>query len=86
MLAIKFSCIKFHKLIYEQKVITVETDHQLLIPIMSKELNKIPNIRIKRMRVNLVMYNLKVEYCPGKYLYVADLLSRNFKQKIEKNR
>jgi len=84
MLAIKFSCIKFHRLIYGQEVITVQTDHQPLIPIMNKELNKIPNNRIKRMRVNLMIYNLKVEYCPGKYLYVADLLSRNYKQKIEK--
>lgn len=84
MLAIKFSCMKFHRLIYGQEVITVQTDHQPLIPIMNKELNKIPNNRIKRMRVNLMIYNLKVEYCPGKYLYVADLLSRNYKQKVEK--
>ncbi|VVC44101.1 Ribonuclease H-like domain [Cinara cedri] len=51
---------------------------------MNKELNKILNNRIKRMRVSLMTYNLKVEYCPGKYSYVADLLSRNYKQKIKK--
>jgi len=55
MLAIKFSCIKFHKLIYRQEVITVQTDHQPLIPIINKELNKIPNNRIKRMRVKLMI-------------------------------
>jgi hypothetical protein len=39
MLAIKFSCIKFHRLIYGQEVITVQTDHQPLFSIMNKELN-----------------------------------------------
>ncbi|KAK3928070.1 hypothetical protein KUF71_016354 [Frankliniella fusca] len=30
------------------------------------------------MRLKLLMYNPKVEYLPGKYMYLADLLSRNF--------
>lgn len=30
-----------------------------------------------------MIYNLNVEYCPGKYLYVAILLSRHFRQEIE---
>ncbi|VVC39132.1 Hypothetical protein CINCED_3A011108, partial [Cinara cedri] len=50
MLAIKSSCIKLHRLIYGQKVIAVQMDHQPLIPIMDKELNKIPNNRINRIR------------------------------------
>lgn len=36
------------------------------------------------MRVNLIIYNLNVDYFPGKYLYVADLLCRNFKQRSER--
>ncbi|VVC36483.1 Hypothetical protein CINCED_3A005012 [Cinara cedri] len=35
------------------------------------------------MRVSLMIYNLNVEYFPDKYLYLADLLSRNFKQEIK---
>jgi len=64
MLALKFSCEKFHRLIYGQKTIKVQTDHQPLISIMKKDIHKIPNNRIKRMRVNLMIYNLDVQYCP----------------------
>ena len=41
MLAIVFSCTKFHNYIYGRKV-NVVTDHQPLVSIMKKELNKIP--------------------------------------------
>lgn len=51
---------------------------------MHKELNKIPNNRVKRMRTNLIIYNLNVKYFPGKYLYEADFLSRNFKRRNER--
>lgn len=30
------------------------------------------------MKLKLLMYDLNVEYLPGKYIYIADLLSRNF--------
>ncbi|CAI6357006.1 unnamed protein product [Macrosiphum euphorbiae] len=84
MLAIKFSCEKFHRLIYGQKIIKVQTDHQPLISIMKKDIHRIPNNRLRRMRVYLLGYNLDVQYCPGKYMYVADLLSRNYTTHTEK--
>lgn len=80
MLSIKFACMKFHDLIYGQDVITVHTNYQPLIPIMNKKLNIIHiNNRVEDIRLSLMIYNLNVEYCPGKYLYVTDLLSRNDK-------
>ncbi|XP_050533909.1 uncharacterized protein K02A2.6-like [Daktulosphaira vitifoliae] len=77
MLAISFACTKFHSLIYGRKV-TVFTDHQPLVSIMLKELNKIPNNRIRRLRMKCMLYDIKVKYLPGREMYVADLLSRNY--------
>lgn len=50
---------------------------------MKKEISKIPNNRLKRMRLKLLIYNTDVKYCPGKYMYIADLLSRNYIQRVE---
>ncbi|KAF0710957.1 Uncharacterized protein FWK35_00037749, partial [Aphis craccivora] len=83
MLGIVFACKKFHKLIYGQRLVEIFTDHQPLISIMKKEINKIPNNRLKRMRLKLLIYNTDVKYCPGKYMYIADLLSRNYIQRVE---
>uniref|UniRef100_A0A2S2NXG9 RNA-directed DNA polymerase n=1 Tax=Schizaphis graminum TaxID=13262 RepID=A0A2S2NXG9_SCHGA len=83
MLSIVFACKKFHKLIYGQSIVEIFTDHQPLISVMKKEINKIPNNRLKRMRLKLMIYNTDVKYCPGKYMYIADLLSRNFIQRVE---
>lgn len=83
MLGMVFACKKFHKLIYGQDIIKIFTDHQPLISIMKKEINKIPNNRLRRMRLKLMNYNTDVEYCPGKYMYIADLLSRNYVQRAE---
>jgi len=83
MLGMVFACKKFHKLIYGQDVIKISTDHQPLITVMKKEINKIPNNRLRRMRLKLLIYNTDVKYCPGKYMYIADLLSRNYIQRTE---
>lgn len=85
MLSIVFACEKFHKLIYGQKVITIFfTDHQPLISVMKKEINKIPNNRLRRMKIKLMIYNTDVQYCPGKHMYIVDLLSRNYIKRNEK--
>lgn len=78
-----FACKKFHKLIYRQEIIKIFTDRQPLISVMKKEINKIPNNRLRRMRLKLIIYNTDVQYCPGKYMYIADLLSRNYIQRAE---
>lgn len=75
-LAITFACKKFHYYIYGRPV-EVKSDHKPLIPIMDKDIHKIPSAKLQRMRLKLLNYNLKVEYVPGKYLHIADYLSRN---------
>ncbi|CAI6350058.1 unnamed protein product [Macrosiphum euphorbiae] len=85
MLAIVFACTKFHYLIYGQKQVNIFTDHQPLVSVLKKEINKIPNNRLRRLRVKLLIYNIHLEYLPGKYMYVADFLSRNYIKREEKS-
>lgn len=75
-LAITFACKKFHYFIYGRPV-EVKSDHKPLISIMKKDFHKIPSAKLQRMRLKLFNYDLKVEYVPGRYMYIADYLSRN---------
>jgi len=52
---------------------------------MRKEIYKIPNNRLRRLRVKLLIYNVNVEYLPGKLMYVADFLRRNYIKRNEKS-
>lgn len=76
-LAIVFACEKFKNCIYGKSV-NVMTDHKPLLGIMKKELSKIPSARLQRMKLRLLKFDLNLFYVPGKYLYVADYLSRYF--------
>lgn len=69
-----FGCTRFHQYTYGTKVY-VETDHKPLVSIFNKPLYKIPP-RLQRFMLRLQSYNLNVSYKPGKYLYIADTLSR----------
>lgn len=78
LLSITDACTKkFHEIIYGRKI-TVYTDHLPLISLMDKEIHKIPNNRLRRMKLKLVPYDITVRYLPGSQMYIADLLSRNF--------
>lgn len=77
MLAIIYSCEKFHNFIYARPV-EIHTDHKPLVNIMKKELNKIKSSRLQRMRLKLLIYNLNVKHVPGKEMHVADHLSRSY--------
>ena len=57
--------------------IEVLSDHKLLESIFKKSLFKVPPC-LQRVRLPLQKYNLKVRYVPGKFLYIADTLSRAF--------
>ncbi|XP_050054562.1 uncharacterized protein LOC126549450 [Aphis gossypii] len=46
--------------------------------IMTKELNKIKNNRLRRMKTRLAIYNLDVKYIAGRKMVVADCLSRDY--------
>lgn len=81
-LAVVFACKKFHNYIYGRRV-TIVTDHKPLLGIMLKDLDKIPSPRLTRMKLRLSSYDLNFTYKPGKFLFVADLLSRNYSKDSE---
>jgi len=76
-LAVTESCKKFHNYIYGKNNTIVYTDHLPLVSIMNKQLSQIQNNRIKRLKLKLIPYTFNLKYLPGKYMYIADLLSRN---------
>ena len=76
LLAIVFGCERFQQYIC-YKDTTVETDHKPLESICDKPLSNAPT-RMQRLLLKLQKYNPKVVYKPGKYMYVADTLSRAY--------
>ncbi len=77
LLAIVFACEHFEYYIYGRGAVNVETDHQLLVPIVLKPLNKATN-RLQRMLLRLQNFNLNVKYKKGQDMFLADTLSRAF--------
>lgn len=45
---------------------------------MQKQISKVPSGRLQRMKLKLWKYKVNLVYLPGKYMYVADFLSRFF--------
>lgn len=76
-LSIIFACRKFHYYIYGRKIIAY-TDHAPLITIMKKDISLIPSNRLQKMRLKLLNYDIELRYLPGKKMFLADLLSRNY--------
>lgn len=74
LLAILFGCTKFHQYIYGRNA-TVETDHKPIVSLFKKPIFSIP-ARLQRIMLRLQPYDINIVYKPGKYLYVADTLSR----------
>ncbi|KAL0878513.1 hypothetical protein ABMA27_003602 [Loxostege sticticalis] len=74
LLSVLFGCTKFHQYVYGQQF-TVETDHKPLITLFKKALHDIPP-RLQRIMLRLQPYDIKIVFKPGRYLYVADTLSR----------
>lgn len=74
LLAVVFALERFHEYTYGQQV-TVQSDHKPLESIVKKPLAEAPP-RLQRMLLRLQKYDFKLIYTPGKYLTVADTLSR----------
>lgn len=70
-----FGCGKFHSYVYGLPTFTAETDHKPLISIRKKNLNDM-SPRIQRMMMTLQRYDFELIYTPGKYIVLADALSR----------
>ncbi|XP_013196514.1 uncharacterized protein K02A2.6-like [Amyelois transitella] len=75
LLAIVFALERFHQYVYGRKDVTVETDHKPLETLFHKALDSVP-ARLQRMMLRIQGYDFKVTYKPGKYMFVADTLSR----------
>lgn len=50
---------------------------------MRKNVNQVENNRLKRLKLKLMNYRYTLEYLPGKYKYMANLLTRNIIHKEE---
>lgn len=70
-----FACEKFYMYIYGRSDVIIETDHKPLVSIINKPLVSAP-ARLQRMLMRLQPYCFTLVYKPGKYLYIADTLSR----------
>ncbi|KAK2713618.1 hypothetical protein QYM36_009479 [Artemia franciscana] len=64
----------FHHYIYKREV-TVTTDHRPMETILSKPLHQAP-IRLQRIMIQTLPYDLEVIYSPGSDIPIADALSR----------
>jgi len=77
MLSIVYACRKFHNYVYGHAT-QVMTDHSPLVSIFGKNFDKVISVRLQKMKMKLIIYDLPVEYLPGKLMFIADLLSRNY--------
>lgn len=77
LLAICFGVERFRQYIWGRDSVEVETDHKPLIGIFNKPLYKVPT-RLQRMMSKLQPFRLTIKHVPGKYMYIADTLSRDF--------
>ena len=75
MLAVVFGCERFHKLLYVNAAITIESDHEPLENIMKKPIHT-ASLRIQRMMLKLQPYEFKLIHKKGKDMGLADCLSR----------
>lgn len=75
MLGIVYATKKFHNFIYGRQI-RVITYHKPLISLI--QISAIASSRLQRMQIKLLKYNIKLQYLPGKHMYVADLLSRSY--------
>lgn len=75
-LAIVFGMEKFHQYTYGRKT-TVQSDHKPLENIVRKPLLAAPK-RLQRMLLRLQRYDIDVVYVPGRYMWIADTLSRAY--------
>ena len=53
----------------------MNSDHKPLVPITKKPLVKCPP-RVQRLLLRLQKYDISITYVPGKYMDIADTLSR----------
>ncbi|UYV78551.1 K02A2.6-like [Cordylochernes scorpioides] len=75
LLSVYYGCKKFEYLLSGHTFV-VQTDYQPLLPLVKKPLSDI-SPRLQRLVMKLIAFDFKLQYKPGKYLIVADTLSRD---------
>ncbi|XP_052746701.1 uncharacterized protein K02A2.6-like [Bicyclus anynana] len=75
MLAIVFAVERFRQYLFGRQDIVVQSDHKPLEALCNKPLASVP-CRLQRMMMRIQGYDLKIVYTPGKFMYIADTLSR----------
>ena len=80
MLAIVFGCSRFHQYVYGNRI-RVKTDHKLLEVILNKPLSQ-ALMRLQKMMMQLQAYDIDIVYKKGNEMFVADVLSRAYSEKI----
>ena len=58
----------------------LQSDHKPLIPLINNKSLLDAPVRCQRLLMSLFRYSPKAEYIPGKYMVVADTLSRDVKE------
>jgi len=76
LLAIVFAVEKFEHYIYGRHTV-VHSDHCPLQSIFVKPISQ-TTARLQRILIRLTKFDIEVVYRPGKYMYVADALSRAY--------
>jgi hypothetical protein len=76
LLSIIFGLERFHQYTYGRTV-QVRSDHKPLESILKKPLHAAPK-RLQRMLLQLQKYDIRLQYTPGKEIYIADTLSRAY--------
>jgi len=76
LLAVLFSVEKFEHYVYGRHTV-VHSDHRPLQSIFLKPISS-TTARLQRMLIRLTKFDIEVVYRPGKYMHVADALSRAY--------
>ena len=81
LLALVWTCDKFSMYLQYQEF-TLQTDHKPLVPLINKKSLLDCPVRCQRLLMRLARYSPDAVYVPGKYLVVADSLSRDINEII----
>ena len=79
LLAIVWSCKKFHQYIYGMDIVHIESDLEPLQAVFKKSIHQ-SSKRLQRMRMALQNYSLDIKYKKGQPMFIADALSRAYQR------
>ncbi|CAK1598438.1 unnamed protein product [Parnassius mnemosyne] len=84
LLSVVWANKKFHYYVYGRPC-TILNNHKPLETILKKSIHEIPSIRLQRLKLKLLKYDITFQYLKGKLMYIADLLSRSYLDEIDED-